>query len=143
MVRSRRLRPLCYKLVSSTKPYKSTLTFSTGRGTTLFVCDHNCVARRKGTVDVICEDALSQPHEVSFFRRRTKISLSKSLSEVHLSIQNGCVSTSCHFVARALELAVKHKTHVDTVLAYREKFLQKFDRKETNKRLLQYAEGVS
>ncbi|XP_026225134.1 intraflagellar transport protein 80 homolog [Anabas testudineus] len=43
---------------------------------------------------------------------------------------------------RALELAVKHKTHVDTVLAYREKFLQKFERKETNKRFLQYAEGV-
>uniref|UniRef100_A0AAQ5Y8Z3 Intraflagellar transport 80 homolog (Chlamydomonas) n=1 Tax=Amphiprion ocellaris TaxID=80972 RepID=A0AAQ5Y8Z3_AMPOC len=43
---------------------------------------------------------------------------------------------------RALELAVKHKTHVDTVLAYREKFLQKFGRKETNKRFLQYSEGV-
>lgn len=43
---------------------------------------------------------------------------------------------------RALELAVKHKTHVDTVLAYRQKFLQTFGRKETNKRFLQYAEGV-
>lgn len=43
---------------------------------------------------------------------------------------------------RALELAVKHKTHVDTVLAFREKFLQKFGRKETNKRFLQYSEGV-
>ncbi|MEQ2191149.1 Intraflagellar transport protein 80 [Xenoophorus captivus] len=43
---------------------------------------------------------------------------------------------------RALELAVKHKTHVDTVLAYREKFLQRFGRKETNKRFLQYSEGV-
>ncbi|XP_039985978.1 intraflagellar transport protein 80 homolog [Xiphias gladius] len=43
---------------------------------------------------------------------------------------------------RALELAVKHKTHVDTVLAYREKFLHKFGRKETNKRFLQYTEGV-
>uniref|UniRef100_H2T232 Intraflagellar transport 80 homolog (Chlamydomonas) n=1 Tax=Takifugu rubripes TaxID=31033 RepID=H2T232_TAKRU len=43
---------------------------------------------------------------------------------------------------RALELAVKHKTHVDTVLAYREKFLQKFGRKENNKRFMHYAEGV-
>ncbi|XP_056139215.1 intraflagellar transport protein 80 homolog [Lampris incognitus] len=43
---------------------------------------------------------------------------------------------------KALDLAVKHKTHVDTVLAFREKFLQKFCRKETNKRFLQYAEGV-
>uniref|UniRef100_A0A8C9ZRD1 Intraflagellar transport 80 homolog (Chlamydomonas) n=1 Tax=Sander lucioperca TaxID=283035 RepID=A0A8C9ZRD1_SANLU len=45
-------------------------------------------------------------------------------------------------VQMALELAVKHKTHVDTVLAYRGKFLQTFGRKETNKRFLQYAEGV-
>lgn len=45
--------------------------------------------------------------------------------------------------SRALDLAVKHKTHVDTVLAYREKFLKKFGRKETNQRFLQYAEGVS
>ncbi|XP_066476289.1 intraflagellar transport protein 80 homolog isoform X2 [Tiliqua scincoides] len=43
---------------------------------------------------------------------------------------------------RALELAVKHKTHVDTVLAYRQKFLDDFGRKETNQRFLQYAEGL-
>ncbi|KAJ8388659.1 hypothetical protein AAFF_G00130680 [Aldrovandia affinis] len=43
---------------------------------------------------------------------------------------------------RALELAVKHKTHVDTVLAHRQKFLQDFSKKETNKRFLQYSEGV-
>lgn len=60
-----------------------------------------------------------------------------------MSIPDGCVSTSCHLVFRALELAVKHKTHVDTVLAYRQKFLQRFGRKETNNRFLQYAEGVS
>uniref|UniRef100_A0A8C3FL00 Intraflagellar transport protein 80 n=1 Tax=Chrysemys picta bellii TaxID=8478 RepID=A0A8C3FL00_CHRPI len=44
---------------------------------------------------------------------------------------------------RALELAVKHKTHVDTVLGYRQKFLEDFGKKETNTRFLQYAEGVS
>lgn len=43
---------------------------------------------------------------------------------------------------RALELAVKHKTHVDTVLAFREKFLHKFGRKETKKVFLHYAQGV-
>ncbi|XP_055051737.2 intraflagellar transport protein 80 homolog [Misgurnus anguillicaudatus] len=43
---------------------------------------------------------------------------------------------------RALELAVKHKTHVDTVLAHRHKFLQDFGKQETNKRFLQYSEGV-
>ncbi|XP_064418295.1 intraflagellar transport protein 80 homolog isoform X1 [Latimeria chalumnae] len=44
---------------------------------------------------------------------------------------------------RALELAVKHKTHVDTVLAYRQKFLEDFSKKETNARFIQYAEGVN
>ncbi|XP_077053458.1 intraflagellar transport protein 80 homolog [Siphateles boraxobius] len=43
---------------------------------------------------------------------------------------------------RALELAVKYKTHVDTVLAHRRKFLQDFNKQETNKRFLQYSEGV-
>ena len=45
-------------------------------------------------------------------------------------------------VRRALELAVKHKTHIDTVLAYRQRYLRNFDKKETNKRFIQYAEGV-
>ncbi|XP_067950088.1 intraflagellar transport protein 80 homolog isoform X1 [Watersipora subatra] len=43
---------------------------------------------------------------------------------------------------RALELAVKHKTHVDTVLAYRQKYLKRFEREETSQRFLQYMEGV-
>ncbi|XP_032924268.1 intraflagellar transport protein 80 homolog [Catharus ustulatus] len=43
---------------------------------------------------------------------------------------------------RALELAVKHRTHVDTVLAYRQKFLGDFGKKETNQRFLQYAQGL-
>ena len=47
-----------------------------------------------------------------------------------------------HLVPRALELAVKHKTHVDTVLAYRQKFLQKLGRKGPRKWFLQYGEGL-
>ena len=43
---------------------------------------------------------------------------------------------------RAIEVAIKHKTHVDTVLAYREQYLTRFQKKETNKRYLQYKEGV-
>ena len=39
-------------------------------------------------------------------------------------------------------MAVKYKTHVDTVLAYRQKFLDTFGKQETNKRYLQYAEGL-
>ncbi|XP_014664680.1 PREDICTED: intraflagellar transport protein 80 homolog [Priapulus caudatus] len=43
---------------------------------------------------------------------------------------------------RALELALKHKTHVDTVLGFRQRYLVKFNKSETNKRFQQYAEGV-
>lgn len=43
---------------------------------------------------------------------------------------------------RALELAIKHKTHVDTVLAYRQKYLDNFGRVEKSKRFLQYTQGV-
>ena len=49
-----------------------------------------------------------------------------------------------HFsFVRALELAVKHKTHVDTVIAYRNKHLNSCGKKEENKRFLQLAQGVS
>ncbi|NXQ68366.1 IFT80 protein, partial [Quiscalus mexicanus] len=53
------------------------------------------------------------------------------------------INISLYNWERALELAVKHRTHVDTVLAYRQKFLEDFGKKETNQRFLQYAEGVS
>jgi intraflagellar transport protein 80 len=39
---------------------------------------------------------------------------------------------------RALELAVKYKTHVDTVIGYRRKYLESFNRQETNQVFLQY-----
>ena len=51
-----------------------------------------------------------------------------------------CLIDECH--NRALDLAVKHKTHVDTVVAYRQRYLDNFDKKETNRRFMQYAEGV-
>jgi len=43
---------------------------------------------------------------------------------------------------RALELAVHHKTHVDTVLGFRERFLAAMGREETLERFKQYREGV-
>lgn len=43
---------------------------------------------------------------------------------------------------RALELAVKHKTHVDTVLGYRKEYLSKFAKTEDNQRYTQYSSGV-
>ncbi|KAJ3020204.1 Intraflagellar transport protein 80 [Thoreauomyces humboldtii] len=43
---------------------------------------------------------------------------------------------------RALELAIKYKTHVDTVLYYREKYLKAVGRRETNRKFVQYAQNV-
>ncbi|CAM9682340.1 unnamed protein product [Pylaiella littoralis] len=45
--------------------------------------------------------------------------------------------------SRALELAVQHKTHVDTVLGYRQVFLKAAGKEETDKRFLQFASEVS
>mmetsp|Transcript_5293 Transcript_5293/g.8626 ORF Transcript_5293/g.8626 Transcript_5293/m.8626 type:complete len:779 (+) Transcript_5293:121-2457(+) len=44
---------------------------------------------------------------------------------------------------RALELALKHRSHVETVLAYRQKHLQSFERDETNQKFLQYFSQVN
>ncbi len=42
----------------------------------------------------------------------------------------------------ALDLAVQHKTHIDTVLHYRSRYLAGLDQKETDKRFLQLAADV-
>jgi intraflagellar transport protein 80 len=44
--------------------------------------------------------------------------------------------------SRALELAVQHKTHVDTVLGYRQRYLTQWGLNEENKAFLQYSQGV-
>lgn len=44
---------------------------------------------------------------------------------------------------RALELATKHKTHVDTVLAYREKYLQEAGCRESLQSFIQYSGKLS
>ena len=43
---------------------------------------------------------------------------------------------------RALGLAIKHKTHIDTVLAYREQYLQDVGCQETLQQFMQYAGKV-
>ena len=43
---------------------------------------------------------------------------------------------------RALEIAVHNKTHVDTVLAYRQRYLQAQGKKETNEKFVQLGEKV-
>lgn len=43
---------------------------------------------------------------------------------------------------RALEIAVNNKTHVDTVIAYRKRFLTMYSKEETNDRFKQYAKDL-
>lgn len=43
---------------------------------------------------------------------------------------------------RALEIAVNNKTHVDTVIAYRKRFLQMYQREETNDKFKQFAKDI-
>jgi len=43
---------------------------------------------------------------------------------------------------RALDLAIKHKTHVDTVLAFRQKYLEDCKKEETNDRFKEYMNEI-
>jgi intraflagellar transport protein 80 len=45
--------------------------------------------------------------------------------------------------SRALDLALKHRMHVETVLAYRQRYLQSFERDEVNQRFLQHFTSVN
>lgn len=48
-----------------------------------------------------------------------------------------------HKYERALEIAQQYRSHVDTVAYYRNLYLQKFNRKETNSKFLQLASTVN
>jgi intraflagellar transport protein 80 len=52
------------------------------------------------------------------------------------------LNTYNHQWEKALDLAIKHKTHVDTVLAYRIKHLNRFDKEETIKKFKEYNNEV-
>lgn len=43
---------------------------------------------------------------------------------------------------RALELALKHKQHLDTVLAYRQQYLAEYRKDETDSKFIQYFNSV-
>lgn len=43
---------------------------------------------------------------------------------------------------RALEIAISNKTHVDTVIAYRQRFLQQYGKEEDNDKFKQYARDI-
>lgn len=52
------------------------------------------------------------------------------------------LNINTHQWERALQLAIKFKTHVDTVLAYRMRYIARFGKKEINKLFLQYEKQV-
>ena len=43
---------------------------------------------------------------------------------------------------RALEIAVQNKTHIDTVIAYRKRFLEMYNKTETNEKLKQFGADI-
>lgn len=45
--------------------------------------------------------------------------------------------------SRALDIALKYRTHVDTVCAYRSRYLKQFNKTETDPKFLQYGKEVS
>ena len=44
--------------------------------------------------------------------------------------------------SRALDIALKYRSHVDTVLGYRQRYIEQFGKRETDQRFLQYANQV-
>lgn len=64
-------------------------------------------------------------------------------------LQNGLVyqainmNIQMHSWNKALELAVKHKTHVDTVLFLRQKYLKTINKEENNNKYIKLKDSVS
>lgn len=64
------------------------------------------------------------------------------LLQAGLSFRAILLNIYLHQWEKALDLAIKHKTHVDTVLAYRMKYLNRFDKEENVKKFQQYMNEV-
>ena len=77
--------------------------------------------------------------EMALFRRQPdeaeRILMQASPPLIHRAIK---MNLSLFRWVRALEIAVKYRSHVDTVLGYRQKYLEEFGKRETNKQFLQY-----
>lgn len=43
---------------------------------------------------------------------------------------------------RALDIAINKTTHVDTVIAYRNRFLEQYNKEETNERFVQLSQEI-
>lgn len=64
------------------------------------------------------------------------------LLQAGLSFRAILLNIYLHQWEKALDLAIKQKTHVDTVLAYRIKHLNRFDKDENIKKFQQYMNEV-
>jgi intraflagellar transport protein 80 len=82
--------------------------------------------------------------ELALYRRRPdqaeSILLSAQPPLVWRAIE---MNISLHRYDRALDLAVQHRQHTDTVLFFRNQYLASLNRKETNKRFLQLAPTIN
>lgn len=79
--------------------------------------------------------------ELALFKRQPVLA-EKILLQAGLTYRAIKMNINIFQWERALELAVSHKTHVDTVLYYRAKYLTAAGQKEFSKRFLQYADQV-
>lgn len=105
--------------------------------------------------------AINQPDKVIFIQHIKSLNkpaqklaeialLSGSISEAEtILLHNGLVyqainlNIQMHNWNRALELAVKHKTHIDTVLFLRQNYLKTIQKEENNSKFLKLKEAVS
>lgn len=104
--------------------------------------------------------AINQPDKVSYIQRIKNLDkrplqlagialLGGSIQEAEtILLHNGLVyqaihtNIQMHNWGRALELAVKHKTHVDTVLFFRRQYLATINKQENNNKFIKLAETV-
>merc|ERR1719359_2635725 len=86
-------------------------------------------------------DEVLKSAELALFCKRPDEAMSTLISNkrIYRAIK---MNIRLHRWADALELAVKHKTHVDTVLAYRQQHLLQMKHVETNEQFKQYAQEV-
>lgn len=85
-----------------------------------------------------------QQAETALFRRQIdeaeRIFLNASPPLVYRAVK---MNIRFYRWSRALDIALKFRTHVDTVLGYRQRFLEQFNKKETDQRFIQYASQVN
>merc|ERR1711920_6865 len=87
------------------------------------------------------QDEVLRSAELALFCKRPEEALNILLQNkrIYRAIK---MNIRLHRWGEALELAMKHQTHVDTVLAYRQRHLQQMKHVETNEQFKQWAQTV-